>query len=346
MEFKITSGTFKSLNIKDSHFRLGFKAPAGRDEEEFEKDVFNKVLQICDICIANKVDVITIAGDVFDIKESSRYTITQLTLLHDVLSLLKNSTTQKKILTIAGNHDLPNSSRAMKSKSVYGYFSRIGLLEELHEKEYLFKLNNFNVSFYGLDYNNKLTELNKEMAIYDKTKKPIRTHRTLLIHEHLLKKDDLTKRESKYLGNRFTYGWALTKYPSIDVFIAGHYHFGYDTFKNKSGRIIINNWNLIRLARNYYVLNGEHIPNVVITTYTKGSIDTEDISLKVRDYVEAIDLESIQEQPEDTLNVLDFVERINKSRVSDSIESKIKLTPRQLDLFNEIIEESKTEVQQ
>lgn len=341
-----TGSEFKSLNIKDSHFRLGFKAPKGRDEEEFEKDVFSKVDQICKICRDNKVHIITIAGDVFDIKEASRYTIVQLTLLHTILTKLRESTILKKIVTIAGNHDLPNSSRAMKEKSVYGYFKRIGILTDIHDTEIIFTNNKFNVSYYGLDYNNKLSELNKEMARYDSKIKPENTYRNILIHEHLLKKDDLKKREAKYLGNRFTYGWALNKYPSIDVFIAGHYHFGYPTYKSKEGKVIINNWNLIRLARNYYVLNGEHIPNVVITKFTTNGIDTEDLPLRVREYAKAINIEELQEESEDILNVQDFVDRINNSSVSDDIKSEITLTKRQTDMFNEILEEAKTEVQE
>lgn len=341
-----TGTNFKSLNIKDSHFRLGFKAPKGRDEEEFEKDVFSKVEQICKICIENKVHIITIAGDVFDIKEASRYTIVQLTLLHKILTMLRESTIMKMIVTIAGNHDLPNSSRAMKEKSVYGYFKRIGLLTDIHDTELVFTNKSFNISYYGLDYNNKLSELNKEMAKYDSKTKPDNTYRNILIHEHLLKKDDLKTREAKYLGNRFTYGWALKKYPTIDVFIAGHYHYGYPTFKNRDGRIIINNWNLIRLARNYYVLNGKHIPNVVITTYTKNDISTEDISLKVREYAKAINIEELEEVSDDILDVQEFVDRINNSSVSDDIQSEIVLTKRQKELFQEIIEEAKTEVQE
>lgn len=344
----IHSRKFKTLNIKDPHLRLGFKAPKGRDDEEFEADIFNKIQQICDIAVSNEVDAITMSGDVFDIKEASRYGIPQLSLIHKALTMLRESTKRKLLITIAGNHDLPNSSRKMKEKSVYGYFQKIGLLTDIHKTKMLFKMLDFSVEFYGIDYNNKLSDLTKEIKEYDSAIKPKEPYyKTLLLHEHLVKKDDLTKKkETKYLGNRFTYGAVLSKFKSIDVFIAGHYHFGYPTYKSKDGRLIINNWNLTRLARNYYVLNGRHIPNVTITTYTKKSIDAEDIDLKVRDYATAINLDEIEVDSDDQLDVTDFVERMQDSSVTEEVQSDVKLNQRQQDLLSDIIEEAKTEIQE
>lgn len=339
--------TLRTLNLKDTHFRLGFTAPKGRSDEEFSGDIFNKVSQIERLCIQNKVDLITIAGDVFDIKEASRYTIKQLSLLLKILTQLRNSTRLKLLLTIAGNHDLPNSSRAMKSKSVYGFFQKLGLIEDIHHSELTYNLNNkFQVSFYGIDYTNKITQLNKEIKEYHNTIKPKPSHyKTLMIHEHLLRKNDMQKKEAKYLGNKSTYEAMLKKYPNINVFIAGHYHYGYDTY-HSGDRVIINNWNLTRLARNYYVLNGSHKPNVVITTYTRKGITTKDIDLEVREYVKVINEEELKEAENINIEIQEFVEKINDSKIAKGVISNIKLNNRQQELLESILEESKTEVQE
>lgn len=336
----------KTLNIKDPHFRgTGFKAPAGRDPEDFEKDINSKVDQIVDICLKEGIHLITISGDLNDIKETARYTKNQIMPIYKILQRLKDSTILKLIITISGNHDLPNSSRQMKSKSVYHMFQELGVITDVSDARLELKCKGFIATFKGFDYVNRLSVLNSELKNYNQTlSKEKRGYlHTVLIHEHLLKKSDLNKNESRYLGNRFTYGYVNKKYPNINCFVAGHYHKGYPTFKFSNGTVIINNWNLTRLSRNYYVLNGSHTPNVVIAEYSANGIGYRDIPLKVRDYINII---SEADVVEDSYNINEFLDKINQSKVSEDNSTDIILNSRQKSLLEEILEESKTEIQE
>lgn len=332
----------KILNIKDPHLRVGFNSPIGRRLDEFEDDIFSKIEQIASICIRESVDLITIAGDVFDIKEPSRYHLANLSKLHEILTRLKESTNLKLILTIAGNHDLPHSSRAMRAKSVYGYFLKIGLITSVADTPKIIKLKGVEVKIGGIDFNPSLTSLSKEIRAYNAENDVRARYNVLMLHEHVIPNKDMADSTTKYLGGKYSYFKIFKLCSNVDCIIAGHYHKGYPTYK-KGGKVIVNNWNLTRLARNYYVLNKEHIPNVVIVTFKRNGIETEDIDLKVRDYTSAIIKEEIDKEISDQMELTTFLEGVDnlKGGFDSGHEAVDTLSPKQKNLLDGLMLEAK-----
>jgi DNA repair exonuclease SbcCD nuclease subunit len=328
--------------IKDPHFRLGFKSPISREQEEFDFSIKSKVKQIATLALKEGVDVIVISGDIFDIKETSRYVVKQLKPIGEQLDILKKATKQKMIITVAGNHDLPHSSRSLKSESVYDYFQSLGKIVSVHKSEIRFNTKKDTVVFSGLDFTSKLTELYKEMKEYDNNILEKAT-RVFLLHEHLLPNKDFNK--DRFLGNKMSYKRVLKEFKNIDVFVAGHYHKGYKPYHD-SNRWVVNPYNMTRLARDYYVVNGEHIPTVNLVKVKKGKIEVEEYPLEVVDFSKAIKSEVLEKEIQDSLNLKDFIEKLDlvlKSKTG-KIE-KIKLNVEQKKILEHFLEEAKTKIQ-
>ena len=329
------------LNIKDPHFRGEFKPPVGR-EDDFKADIDSKIEQVVNICKREKVDLITIAGDVFDIKQSSKYDPNKISSILKMINKLKEATNLNKILTIAGNHDLPNSSVQMKEKSVYQLFVDAGVLQDIN-KEYTIDTKFGVVHFKGFDYQTKVSILKRKLRLYHKKINKTNKHfYNILIHEHIVPSNDKS-RELKYLGSNMSYESIRKIYPRFNVWFCGHFHKGYDT-TTVGNQTIVNPWNFTRLARNNYVLNDEHIPNVTIVKYGPGGVEAKDISLVVRDY-RITNIDILEEDKEQQMDISGLLEQLSRTSIEDK-ELKIKLNRSQKLLLKDILNQAKDNTQE
>ena len=318
------------LHIKDPHTRIGLKAPISRDQKEFEEDIENKLQQIEDICKKEKVDAITFSGDIFDVKREAVYTHKIKDLNYKRFLKLRNATRKKKIYSIAGNHDLPYSSREFKDQSIYVWMVRSGVFEDVHNK--IIDLGE-GIKLCGLDYNKNLGDLDREIKELNSKLDPKYTN-LLLFHEHLLPHEDFNG--NPFLGSKMGYKKVLKRYPNITVFLAGHYHKGYPVYKEK-GRFIVNGWSLFRLARDYYTVNKFHVPEVNIIKIKNNVVKVKTIQLQVRSFDEAIKSERLEKELEGNLNLTSFMEKVKETKLEEDIIEK-DLTETQKTILNEIME--------
>lgn len=282
----------KILAIKDPHLRFKFQKPAGR-KDTFEDEIESKVSQIIKIIKENKVSSVVFTGDVFDIKSPSKYGIEQVSAN---ISVLKRISSKCPIYSIAGNHDLPFSSYEYKDKSLYQFSVDQGLINDITEPVKLEKY-----TLYGVDYRQD------KSFIFDKIKTMDSSYKNLIlvIHEHLVpdEKDRIP------FGDCFTYEEITRGLKNHKIIIAGHLHKGYKT-ETKNGIIIVNNWNLTRLSRDYYSVNGLHTPEVELIDLD--SLTTETIKLECRDFEESFIIEDLNKDKETKINIQEFIKKVSE----------------------------------
>ena len=326
----------KFLFVKDLHLRPNnIKQPVGRNDKYYEQ-IESKIKQIRDYAVKNDIKFILCAGDIFDIKARSRYTLDSILYLEKVLKLLTNNR-DIDLVTIAGNHDMPNSSREELPRSVYGYLSRQGYLravnsytdDNTHIKttHRLIDVNseteivNKEVSAYGIDYNPDIDILRKELEDLNRfvEKDDINI---LMIHEHCL-----PKKENIY-ANYLTYDEVFKLASNFKVILAGHLHKGYPVYENKETKqVIINPWSFNRLARDYYTVNGEHIPEIVdievIYEDVKDSyfIKHNTISLQVEPFDKTFVKQQLNIEQEYHKSITEFINKIDEfKQLNDTLD--------------------------
>lgn len=341
----------KFLFVKDLHIRPNnIKQPIGRTDKYYEQ-IENKIKQIRDYAVNNDIQYILCAGDIFDIKARSRYTLDSILYIEKLLKLLTNEQ-RIKLITIAGNHDMPNSSREEIDRSVYGYLSRQGFLTDIAfnriQEGYVlsetdFELDNPETKVYGLDYSSdneglklELENLNSSIDEND--------FNILMLHEHLL-----PKKENIY-ASYITYDEVMKLASNFKVILAGHLHKGYPIFESKETKqVIINPWSFNRLARDYYAVSGEHIPEIVevkvIFDSTRGKqfIQYTAIPLQVEPFDKIFIKQQLSIENEYHKSITDFVSKIDEfKQLNDTLEK----TPAEIkDKIQYYLELAEREVQ-
>ena len=341
----------KFLFVKDLHIRPNnIKQPIGRTDKYYEQ-IENKIKQIRDYAVNNDIQYILCAGDIFDIKARSRYTLDSILYIEKLLKLLTNEQ-RIKLITIAGNHDMPNSSREEIDRSVYGYLSRQGFLTDIAfnriQEGYVlsetdFELDNPETKVYGLDYSSdneglklELENLNSSIDEND--------FNILMLHEHLL-----PKKENIY-ASYITYDEVMKLASNFKVILAGHLHKGYPIFESKETKqVIINPWSFNRLARDYYAVSGEHIPEIVevkvIFDSTRGKqfIQYTAIPLQVEPFDKTFIKQQLSIENEYHKSITDFVSKIDEfKQLNDTLEK----TPAEIkDKIQYYLELAEREVQ-
>lgn len=341
----------KFLFVKDLHIRPNnIKQPIGRTDKYYEQ-IENKIKQIRDYAVNNDIQYILCAGDIFDIKARSRYTLDSILYIEKLLKLLTNEQ-RIKLITIAGNHDMPNSSREEIDRSVYGYLSRQGFLTDIAfnriQEGYVlsetdFELDNPETKVYGLDYSSdneglklELENLNSSIDEND--------FNILMLHEHLL-----PKKENIY-ASYITYDEVMKLASNFKVILAGHLHKGYPIFESKETKqVIINPWSFNRLARDYYAVSGEHIPEIVEvkvlfdSTRGKQFIQYTTIPLQVEPFDKCFIKQQLSIENEYHKSITDFVSKIDEfKQLNDTLEK----TPAEIkDKIQYYLELAEREVQ-
>lgn len=342
----------KFLFVKDLHIRPNnIKQPIGRTDKYYEQ-IENKIKQIRDYAVNNDIQYILCAGDIFDIKARSRYTLDSILYIEKLLKLLTDEQ-RIKLITIAGNHDMPNSSREELDRSVYGYLSRQGFLTDIaynrSQKGYVlsepdFELDNPETKVYGLDYSSDNEGLKLELE-YLNSNIDKNDFNILMLHEHLL-----PKKENIY-ASYITYDEVMKLASNFKVILAGHLHKGYPIFESKETKqVIINPWSFNRLARDYYAVSGEHIPEIVEVKVLfdsargKQFIQYNTISLQVEPFDKTFIKQQLSIENEYHKSITDFVSKIDEfKQLNDTLEK----TPAEIkDKINYYLELAEREIQE
>jgi len=267
----------KILNIVDPHLRVGMAQVESRIDN-YNQTIINKMNQIATIAREHKVDIISFTGDVFDKKYPSMYSFRAITGNIRVIQKLKEDSGVKEVISIAGNHDLPFSSYENVNRSYYGMVSK--QLRIFLDISYNTIQVGETATISGVPFQSDpkkmfsyLEELNKRLNPND--------NNMVILHEHFI---PFAADPGDLQYSHFFRYEDLVKYDNIHVFALGHLHRGFPPMANElpNGRkqYYCNNWSLYRLARNYYVVNDEHIPTVDIIDLG-GEIEVTSIPLSV-----------------------------------------------------------------
>jgi len=260
--------SLKYATIKDPHLRFGFNKPVGRSESFFD-EISAKLDYIRQEMNNKDIKLLIIPGDILDIKAPHKYTYVQINKI--IKELEKFTNDGIKILTIAGNHDLPFSSIEKKPDSIYQFLVNNNYIISVADDPYITD----EYEIHGIDYSSP------EESVFEKldtihAKLDTNKHNIVLMHQHFIPdgKDTLD------FVSFFKYS-SLTKYELVNTFIMGHLHKGYNPVfhKNKTrDQWYINQWSPVRLARDYYSVNDKHIPTMV--TYIDNEFTTIELPCK------------------------------------------------------------------
>ncbi|NCB03577.1 MAG: hypothetical protein EOM67_15705, partial [Spirochaetia bacterium] len=282
------------LVLKDPHLRIGLGNPIGR-KETFQQEIKSKLAFILGYACTNGITNIIFTGDVLDIKAPSKYDYPAIRALKDELEIFRANGI--KLWTILGNHDLPMASRDMYSISVIHDFVRDGYLRLLGSKP--LKLDDAYV--YGINYVADQSIFEKELAEIDAIELNDGIKKLVVLHEHIIPDD-------AYEGHVhfYKYSQMCSGYKNINGFICGHLHRGFPTQMYKK-RLFVNPWSLTRLARNYYVLNDEHVPTMV---HVKSDLSFEDIPIPCVSFEEGFNEQEFEKAVELDLDLAGFANTI------------------------------------
>jgi len=248
----------KFMCVCDPHFRFGFPSPISR-KDDYNTVINEKIDQIVKIGVEHGVVAVLVAGDVTDKKYPSSYSLSSISGNMALMQKL-GSEVEHGVLTIPGNHDLPWSNYAEMDRSFYGLMSQVNMITDLSFS----KTRIGDTVIYGVPFLSDSKQLFEELEKINTNADPD-LYNIVMTHEHFISMNDEVG-DLKY-SSFHTYE-DLVKFDKINGFVMGHLHRGFKPtyYETKSGRKqwYINPWNIYRLARNYYVLNDEHTPEVAI----------------------------------------------------------------------------------
>lgn len=284
----------KAIILKDTHFRFGFTPPRGRTPD-FEDAILDKINQVMDIAKEHNATTLILTGDSTDIKAPSAYGIEQVRKNLAVFKHLRTHFTD--IYDIAGNHSLPFSSLEYKEQSFYHLLAEQNLITDISNRSVMLTPT---LRLYGIPYLPNHSQVKELMLELDKDPTPT----IYLIHEHLVP----SEKDRLPFGACFTYEEITKDLRHCKAIIAGHLHKGYPTTTH-NGILIINQWNFTRLARDYYALNGDHIPEATLLDFE--TLQYRTFQLKVKHFDEAFRIEELKTQQSLEMDISEFVSGAN-----------------------------------
>lgn len=270
--------------IKDPHFRFGFPPPAGRTDQ-FHSQIQHKIAQLQDIRDQYCTQGLILTGDITD--RATGFTLAQVKANLDIFAGLREA--HGVVYSIAGNHDLKFASQDYQHESFYQLLVDHNLVVDITAPV---KIGNYTLAGVNFTPNTK-----QRLQALDNRY----TNIIAVVHEHLVPDSDHLP-FGRFIGYRdITSGLRNTS-----MIIAGHLHRGF-TSQTINGVTIVNAWNLTRLARDYYTISDQHIPQVTI-------IDTDDIhnpvtvDLDYEPYATAFIEKELHRETELLQNMQEFVE--------------------------------------
>ena len=147
-----------------------------------------------------------------------------------------------------------------------------------------------------------------------------------------------------------TYAEVCKLTSNFKVILAGHLHKGYPVYENKeTGQVIINPWSFNRLARDYYAVNGEHIPEIVEVTVIYDDIKKTQfvkhntIPLQVEPFDKTFIKQQLNIERDYHKSITEFVSKIDEFKQLDNSYEKIPAKIK--DKINYYLEMAEREVQ-
>jgi len=122
----------KYLALADIHL-MQEKPVCRLQSEDWNMVMENKFRFLSEVCKAEKVDSVIIAGDIFD--SWNKVSIELLNVAIRLFSMLKESTLQKCILTIPGNHDSMYGNYDELYRAPYHTLVSVGIFTEIENQK-------------------------------------------------------------------------------------------------------------------------------------------------------------------------------------------------------------------
>lgn len=324
---ELSNPVLEFISIKDPHYNFGF---ANRIRYTHQEDILAKNDFIRKYCKDHKISNIIATGDLTDTNEELKWSFNQYVANKNELLKFKNDNI--KIWSVAGNHDMFNGM-ARTTNTVFGEFVREGVIEYITSKPIEFNFNDQNgisrsVIIYGIDYSKH--KENTQIKLKD-----INQHKDssslcmVVFHSHCT--------PSEIAVTDFTYESLLKDYPNIDGFICGHYHGGFPTgvYYKEDGQqkdhvLVINNWSMQRVVRDYYNEMDVHTPefehvkigwSVAINNFI---VSRETIRIPHKPYGETFKPKAVELLKLTKKEQFEFFEKINFDEIptgSDDLET-------------------------
>ena len=257
------------ISMKDPHFAFGF---ANRIRFDYENDVSKKIEFVKNYVEQHKINHLIMTGDIIDSSYEDKWTFKKYRVNKrkfqswaDVCKLHSN----------IGNHDYFHGFENTDD-TIFGEMVEEGVLSNLTQNPIIVRQDEATVVVQGIDYSFNQETVKQKLQIYNDSYYTKNTFKIVVLHSNV------TPNEVKHITD-FTYKSLVEDYPDIDMFICGHYHLGYvtKTFSRPNGKnaTFINNWNFVRVVRDYQAEMGDHTPEFehVQIHYDKG---TESFSVR------------------------------------------------------------------
>lgn len=238
----------KLISIKDPHFSIGFQ---NRIRLDYQKDIMTKLNFIQKYCKDNKINGIIFTGDITDSNYDRKWSFRQYVKNKRAFEFLKINE-DFKLFSPMGNHDMFHGLEE-SSDTVFDELVKENIIHNITTNPFVFdNKSNKKVKIYGINYSNNKENIYDALNVINNDSF-INTEYFKIVVMH----NNLTPDEERL--TEYTYEELKTKFQNINMFIAGHYHIGYDT-QRLGNTWFINNWNLTRVVRDYDVSLDQHTP--------------------------------------------------------------------------------------
>jgi len=306
---------FRFITMKDPHGSLGFE---NRIRFDFTNNFLDKLKFTRDYCKNNNIVDVIATGDIIDSSYEDKWTFKKYRLNKRAYSQYKDENI--KFHSNVGNHDLFHGLEDSEN-TIFGEMVLDGVVNNITQCPIIKEDETSKIIIQGIDYSHhdkrvleKIKEVNND--INDKP-----TYKVIVLHSNV------TPNEVANITN-FTYKSLIEKFTDIDMFICGHYHVGYPTAKlkrpNGKEAIFINNWNFIRVVRDYEVELDEHTPEIedvqIIFDEQKNKfiVKTETIEVPHREYKDTFRTKAIDLLKKSKAQIFNFFENISFNEIKDT----------------------------
>ena len=300
----------KIIFIKDPHLAFGFQ---NRIRKNYEQDVRAKLDFVSGYALSNNIKNIVFTGDVFDHQQERGWTFKQFKKNKEVLEEYFISR-GLQLWSVVGNHDFFHGQERIEG-TVFGEMVQDRIIHYLPREP----LTVGQLTVYGVDWSSsrdkviaRLEEINKKEGV-----------KACVIHMNV------TEKQTPFTD--FTHDFLTQVFPNIHVWVLGHYHIGH-TPRVVNGKLFIDPWNLVRVARDY---------DTKIDKFDVNMVELE-VADKIKPAVIGIPHKKFREAfIEDFVNML----QVNKKEVFNffneiDIEKVIEETDDDETLINKLVEEA------
>lgn len=240
----------KFISMKDPHFAFGF---ANRIRFDYENSVGKKVSFIKEYITKHGIKDIIMTGDIIDSSYEDKWSFKKYRVNKrkfqqwaDVARLHSN----------VGNHDYFHGFENTED-TIFGEMVDEKILSNLTINPIYKVSGEATIIIQGIDYSFNQEKVEHDLESFNAIDSNKYQFKIAVLHSNV------TPSEVEHITD-FTYGTLAEKYNDIDMFICGHYHLGYPTKTiarpNGKNCTFVNNWNLVRVVRDYETEMGDHTP--------------------------------------------------------------------------------------